>query len=160
MLEKLLPLGRLLILLVTTTVIVLSFCAAPLTEAAGGQTCVTARVGHSFRLPDGELRPAGRLTVCRLRTYSPVAELHLISVDRRPLGMFLSRSRVAEVRTPPLAPEIVFRRDHQGNLELMGYSIASRGRRIAHRLTALSSGGTWDADDARQGIPIVAAIAR
>src|SRR6185295_994831 len=91
MTDRLLPVGRLLLLLVTTTVIVLSFCGVPFTHAAAAGACVSARIGSPFRLPDGALHPAGTLTVCQARMLSPVAELHVISVDRRPMGVFVSR---------------------------------------------------------------------
>ncbi|HEX5044137.1 MAG TPA: hypothetical protein VFV75_14610 [Candidatus Polarisedimenticolaceae bacterium] len=156
MIDRLLPVGRLLLLVLTTTVIVLSFCGVPFTHAAGG-TCVSARVVSPFRLPDGALHPAGMLTVCRTRTFSPVADLHLISVDHRPMGMFLSRSRRAEgVRAT--APEIVFRRDVRGNLDLLGYTMPTRGRSLVHRL-GLPPIEVADGEGLH-GLPTVAALAR
>ena len=156
MIDRLLPVGRLLLVVLTTTVIVLSLCGVPFTHAAGG-TCVSARVAASFRLPDGALHPAGMLTVCRTRTFSPVADLHLISVDHRPMGMFLSQSRRAE-GVGASSPEIVFRRDVRGNLELLGYTMPTRGRSLVHRLT-LPSMDLADGEGVH-GIPTVAALAR
>jgi hypothetical protein len=120
---------------------------------------VTAQVRSAFRLPDGKLQPAGRLTVCRARTYSPVAELHLITVDRRPMGMFLSRSGRSEGKGAP-DPEIVFRREGDGSLALLGYTMPMRGRSLVHRLTWPSQGGSFLADEAWHGLPVVAALAR
>ena len=159
MLEKLLPVGRLLLMAITTTVIVLSFCSGHVTQAAAGRTCVTAAVSHAFRLPDGELHPAGKLTLCRTGTFSPVAQLHLISVNRRPMGMFLSHTRLTEsLRTGP--PEIVFRRDAEGNLVLIGYTLLTRGKSLAHRLAAPSIAGTSIELEGWNPMPVVAALAR
>ena len=151
MVDRLLPVG-------TTLVLVLSFCGWA-TEAAASRGCVTAQVRTAFRLPDGKLQPAGRLTVCRARTYSPVAELHLISVDRRPMGMFLSRSGRAEGRGAS-DPEIVFRREGDGSLALLGYTVPTRGRSLVHRLLAPAQSGSFTADEAWHGLPVVAALAR
>jgi hypothetical protein len=158
MIDRLLPVGRLLLLVFTTMVIVLSFCGTPFTHAAGG-TCVSARVGSPFRLPDGALHPAGTLTVCRTRTFSPVADLHLISVDHRPMGMFMSRNGIAEgVATQ--APEIVFRRNVQGHLELLGYTTPTRGRSLVHRLALPSVDVAEGEGNGWPEIPALAALAR
>lgn len=158
MVERLLPVGRLLLLMLAMTIVVVSFCGTPLTEAAT-RGCVTALVRSPYRLPDGKLQPAGRLTVCRARTYSPIAELHLVTVDRRPMGMFLSRSGRAE-GTGTHDPEIVFRREPDGSLSLLGYTVPTRGRSLVHRLLRPSPGGSFTADETEHGLPVVAALAR
>jgi hypothetical protein len=101
--------------------------------AAPGDTCVSAKVSAPFWLPDGVLHPAGTLMLCSVREFSPVANLHRLAVDGRPVGMFLSRKGIAEGRGA-LAPEVVFERDGAGNLKLLGYSVPTRGRSIAYRL--------------------------
>jgi hypothetical protein len=159
MIDRLLPVGRLLLLLLTTTGIVLAFYGAPFTHASAARTCVSARVGSPFRLPDGGLHPAGLLTVCRARTFSPAAEMHLISVNRRPMGMFVSRNGRGEA-VGARDPEIVFRRDGAGNLELLGYSMPTRGRSLVHRFVLPSVGLADAGEGAWQGIPVVAAFAR
>ena len=159
MIDRLLPVGRLLLLLLTTMVIVLSFCGVPFTHAAAAQACVSARVGSPFRLPDGVLHPAGTLTVCQARTFTPTSELHLISVDRRPMGMFLSRHGRGE-GVGSSHPEIVFRRDGRGNLDLLGYTMPTRGRSIVHRFTLPSMGVADRLEEGWQHIPVVAALAR
>jgi len=100
---------------------------------ASSNVCVTARVDAPFWLPDGILRPAGMLTLCGTGTLSPVADLHVISVDRRPVGMFISRKSKAEA-IDARSPEIVFERDTAGTLDLIGYTLPQRGRSIAYRL--------------------------
>ena len=157
MLDRLLPVGRVLLLLATTG-IVLALGSAPFTHAAGGP-CVSAKVAAPVRLPDGAVHPAGTLTVCRTRTFSPVSDLHLISVDHRPMGMFLSQSRRAE-GVGAKAPEIVFRRDVRGELELLGYTMPTRGRSLVHRLALPAVGVADNVEGAWLGIPVVAALAR
>ena len=110
--------------------------AAPIPAlAAPAGTCVSAKIPAPFWLPDGELHPAGTLTLCSVREFSPVANLHRISVDGRPVGVFLSQKRQAEGKGA-VAPEVVFERDRAGNLKLLGYSVPERGRSIAYRLPA------------------------
>jgi hypothetical protein len=159
MTDRLLPVGRLLLLLLTTTVIVLSFCGVPFTHAAAAGACVSARIGSPFRLPDGALHQAGTLTVCQARTLSPVAELHVISVDRRPMGVFVSRRSRGE-GMGSARPEIVFRRDARGQLDLLGYTTPSRGRSLVHRFTLPSVGVARTLEEGWQRIPVVAALAR
>ena len=118
--------------LTLVAVIALAFPASPALASPSGD-CVTARVDAPFRLPDGQLYPAGVVTVCDVRTFSPVRELHKILVDGSSIGLFLSRKRSAEVRSLAL-PEVVFERDGEGNLTLIGYSVRSAGRNIAYRL--------------------------
>lgn len=109
--------------------------------------CVSVRVDASFRLPNGLLYPAGALTLCDVRTFSPVSELLRISVDGSSVGLFLSRKRSAESQSMEL-PEVVFERDREGNLELIGYSVQSSGRSFAYRLR--SRGDVWQAGTPRR----------
>jgi hypothetical protein len=73
------------------------------------------------------------------------------------MGMFMSRSRRAE-GVGATAPEIVFRRDVRGHLELLGYTMPTRGRSLVHRLV-LPSVDVADGEGVH-GIPAVAALAR
>lgn len=105
--------------------------------AAAPHQCVTARVDASFRLPDGVLYPAGPLTLCETRAFSPVDNLHKILVDGSSVGMFVSRKRSAESRGLD-APQFLFKHDVEGNLELVGYTVPKSGRSIAYRLKSHS----------------------
>jgi hypothetical protein len=102
--------------------------------------CVTAHIDTPFWLPDGELHAPGTLTLCTIREFSPVANLHRVDVDGRTVGVFLSRKRMAEAKGA-LAPEVVFARDGAGNLRLLGYSIPERDGSIAYRLPAANPAG-------------------
>jgi hypothetical protein len=109
------------------------------TAAASG-TCVTARVDAPFRLPDGVLHPAGALTLCDTRTFSPVADQHVILVDGGSVGLFLSSKRSTEA-SGRISAEVVFERNPEGYLDLVGYILPASGRSIAYRLRTRSE--TW-----------------
>ncbi len=115
----------------------------PAVAAASG-TCVTAQVDAPFRLPDGVVRPAGALTLCDTRTFSPVADQHVILVDGGSVGLFLSSKRSTEA-SGRISPEIVFERNTEGYLDLVGYILPASGRSIAYRLRGQSE--TWLATD-------------
>jgi hypothetical protein len=103
--------------------------------AATLESCVSAKISAPFWLPDGELHAPGNLTLCIVREFSPIANLHKLSVDGRTVGVFLSQKRVAE-GTGGGAPEVIFERDAAGNLKLLGYSVPERDRVLAFRLPA------------------------
>lgn len=108
---------------------------APGQPASAGSTgeCVAARVPAPFRLPDGVLHPAGVLTLCDAGAFSPVAGLHVLLVDGRSVGVFVSRKRAAE-GAAGLAGQVVFDRSAAGDLDLVGYILPSAGRMTAYRL--------------------------
>lgn len=118
------------VLRAATIAIVGTVAWAPAESAPQG-TCVTAWITSPFRLPDGVLRDAGSLTLCDTRQFTPVASLHMVRVDRRPVGMFLSLRRSAEGADRTI-PEMVFQRDAAGTLTLMGYVLPARGESIAY----------------------------
>ena len=114
--------------------------AAPIPAKAIPPTdgCVSAKIEAPFWLPDGELYAPGTLTLCSVREFSPIADLHKLSVDGRTVGVFLSRKRVAEGDPAGMSPEVVFERDQAGNLKLLGYSVPEREGIVAFRLPAAS----------------------
>jgi hypothetical protein len=90
---------------------------------AVGAECVTAEVDRPILLPDGSRHPAGLLTLCLSRDFSPVSSLHLAFVDRRPVGQWLSRHGKSEA--PADTPLMVFAREADGALRLEGYAMPS-----------------------------------
>lgn len=102
-------------------------------EAGTRGECVTAVVDSPFRLPDGMLYPAGILTLCDYGTFSPVDTLHRILVGGSSVGLFRSRRGNAEDGSMA-SPEVVFNRDADGNLELIGYATPSSGHVTAYRM--------------------------
>lgn len=122
--------------------VVMALSASQPALAAPSRMCVTARVDAPFRLPNGLLYPAGPLTLCDSGTFSPVANLHRILVGGSSIGLFVSTRRSAEIRSMD-SPEVLFSRDAEGNLELIGYTMSSSGRSVAYRLK--NQGETWRA---------------
>ncbi|HEX4824040.1 MAG TPA: hypothetical protein VFV19_06985 [Candidatus Polarisedimenticolaceae bacterium] len=100
---------------------------------AQAQECVSVRIDAPFRLPDGSVRPAGRLTLCESRAFSPVTELHAVLVNGASVGMFPSRRRSNEIGTI-VAPQVLFEREGEGMLALVGYVVPSAGRSLSFRL--------------------------
>jgi len=150
-----------LLLVVVVGVVAVTLSASQPALAAPSGECVTARVNAPFRLPDGLLYPAGPLTLCDSGTFSPVANLHRISVGGSSIGLFVSRRRSAEIRSMD-SPEVLFNRDAEGNLELIGYTLTMSGRSVAYRLK--SRGETWQASSRRRlggvaAAPVAAIVA-
>jgi hypothetical protein len=105
---------------------------------AGSSTaCVTVRIEAPFRLPDGIVHPAGALTLCDSRTYSPVSTLHRVLVDGETVGLFQSRRRGTEMGGAA-APEVLFERDLEGVLALVGYILPDKGRGVAFKMNGVN----------------------
>lgn len=100
--------------------------------------CYRAEVPETIGLPDGTTRPSGSITVCRLRTLSPVAALHSLSVDGRDLGMFIGR-RVT-VESDDDRPAFVFARGDSQALELRAVAYSNNGRYTAWRADRIGRG--------------------
>lgn len=101
--------------------------------AAGAGVCITAHVEASFHLPNGRLYPAGTLTLCDGGSYSPVDNFQRILVGGSTIGLFVSNRRIAELRSSG-APQILFNRESDGNLSLIGYILPSLGESVAFRM--------------------------
>jgi len=132
-----------ILLVVLTAVVAVTMTTTQPAMAAPSRECVTVHMDTPFRLPDGTLYPAGVLTLCDSRTFSPVDNLHRILVGGSSIGLFVSRRRSAESR-PVGSPEILFKHGADGNLELVGYSVVKAGRSVAYRMK--SQGTTWQAN--------------
>ena len=109
---------------------VLALSVVQPSQAATRGECVTALVDTPFRLPDGLLYPAGTLTLCNYGAFSPVDTFHRILVSGSSVGLFRSRRRTAEANSIA-SPEVLFNRDADGNLELIGYATPSAGQVLA-----------------------------
>ena len=118
-----------IVFLVTASAVALASIAT-----AAETPCVTAAVPSPIRLPDGSAHEGGELTVCEVRSLSPVANFHRISIDGRAVGMFVSRRLPSEVGADA-APTILFQDGGSGELALVGYVVPSR-RSTAFRLAA------------------------
>ena len=91
------------------------------TIAGAGERCETASIRGPLVLPDGSLHQAETVQVCRTLEYSPVLTLHKISVDGRPVGLFVGRDARLESGHDE-TPYLLLERDASGRLELRGYA--------------------------------------
>jgi hypothetical protein len=94
--------------------------------AGSGSGCIRVDVGEPVRLPDGNVYPAGVLTLCDTAALSPVATLHKTYVNGRPIGILVSRKRTNEKKSDD-PPVVVFQRGG-GALDLVGYTLPSPRR--------------------------------
>lgn len=131
-----------LFLIVAGAVISVALSSSRPAVAGSSRECVTAEVDSPFRLPDGRLYPAGPLTLCASATYSPVDTFHRILVGGSPIGLFRSRRRNAETGNM-LSPEVVFNRETDGTLDLIGYAVPNSGRGVAYRMSVIPD--VWQA---------------
>ena len=116
----------------TLGVVVLTIAVLLPNLPAEAASCVTVRIEAPFRLPDGIVHPAGALTLCDSR-YSPVASFHRMLVDGETVGLFQSQRRGTELGGAAV-PQVLFERDFEGVLALVGYILPDGGRSIAFRM--------------------------
>ena len=112
-------------------VVALCLLAAQSAAEAARGVCVSADIEEPFRLPDGSNHPAGRLTLCHEGDYSPVASFHRTKVDGMTVSMNISRRGESE-RGDSDAPFIMFSRDVDGTLLLLGYANSGQDKAIVH----------------------------
>ena len=125
-------------------------------HAGSGCPCIRAQADAPMLLPDGNLYPAGTLTICDSMKLSPVTSLHKTFVNGQPVAILASRRRSSEISSDA-PPVVVFQRDLAGNLELVGYVLPSptstrrgttfvlaAGREIGER-TYMAAGSTGSA---------------
>lgn len=92
--------------------------------AGAGETgrCYSADVQHAMILPDETVHGPGNLRVCVDRRINPVTVAHRVSLDGRPVGMYLSRTGLGE-GTPENADAVfVFVRNGSDQFVLEGFS--------------------------------------
>jgi len=113
--------------------VVLALCLVAAQGAAGAAkgVCVSAEIEESFRLPDGSVHPAGRLSLCHHSDYSPVASFHRSKVDGMTVSMHLSRRGESELGDSD-SPFIMFSREADGTLLLLGYAHSGRDKATVH----------------------------
>ena len=107
---------------VSTSIVLLALGSVP----AAARTCASADIDEPFVLPDGNLHPAGRLTLCFERENSPVSYLHRVYVDHEPIGIFGSRRELQEA-TDGDRYYLLFIRGGDRTLRLSGYSVPRHG---------------------------------
>lgn len=101
--------------------------------SAAESLCVGATVQEPVRLPDGTEHPAGRLTVCLGRVWSPVFSRHRTYIDGMTVSLLISRHSV--IKGPsPADPFMTFYREPDGRLRLVGYTLPCHGGMETYRL--------------------------
>jgi hypothetical protein len=125
------------------------FCGATLAVASEG--CIAVRVPGPMELPDGSVYPAGTLSLCLSRPFSPESAVHRVTVGGIPVGLLLSRSGMSEGEATA-EPTVMFRRTEGGRLRLVGYAFPSgaRSRTYVLRDPAASSRANREERLARQ----------
>ena len=101
------------------------------TQAGGG--CVAVQLASPFLLPDGSLHPAGKLTLCTIRDYSPIQSFPELRVNGVAVGYVIGLRRGRE-GPPPADPLVYFRKTAAGELALIGYTAARGSKMITHVL--------------------------
>lgn len=102
-------------------------------HSASSGKCASADVGEVMILPDGSVHQPGRLTLCDSLAYSPVSTLHKTFIDGMPVGMHISHRQKSE-GDGDSDPEMMFLRDTDGRLHLLGYALPSGVEKITFLL--------------------------
>ena len=118
-------------------------CCASDSWAQDRGACVTAKVPEAFTLPDGSEHAAGRLTLCALQAFSPVVELHSVSVDGTGIGLAMSRRAVPEAYVNTRST-FLFRRAPDGVLALVGYVVPVGGKAWSYTMNRSEHNGWSD----------------
>lgn len=105
----------------------LTFSGAVAAAPPASTGCIAARVADPVEMPDGSVYPAGSVSICSTRAFSPIAALHRVAVGGVPVGVLMSRSAIAEGEGVT-EPMVMFRRADGGNLQLVGYAWPAGGR--------------------------------
>ena len=93
---------------------------SPAWSQAGG-SCVSAEIPWQMEMPDGSIHDPGKVTLCYVRAYNPVAGLHALRVNGMPLGTFQSTVARSEEQES-IHPILVFRSDGADHVRLVAYA--------------------------------------
>ena len=100
--------------------------------AAQTSVCLSVDVAQPVIFPDGSTSPAGELTLCDWKSFTPVQQLHRSYIDGRPVQLMLGR-RSPNERKPGDPNEVYFRQTEGGELQLLGYTRTFRGESVTVR---------------------------
>jgi hypothetical protein len=129
--------------------------ACSLSMAGGPQ--IQVQVAEPFEV-NGVLHPAGTLSVKAIRDYNPSSTLNEVWVDGRCLGMVVTRKENGDL-SHAARNTVVFSRDPEGHLVLVGYDLQGAGSQYVFqygKLAGKRKAPTIDRSDA----VLVAAIVR
>jgi len=110
------------------------------TAATAENRCYTAEVPETMVLPDGSEHAPGALRICADRVISPVSSLQRISVDGRPIGMFLSQPRAIEESVESGTAWFMFQRTEGDELDLVGYFVNARNGTTLYEIQRAGAG--------------------
>ena len=119
--------------------LLVGFLAPPL--PAGGRV-VTAYIDEPFEY-DGQVFPAGKLSLRQLGDFNPVATLNEIRIDGRSLGVVLARAEAHGVTAT--RNEMIFERNTRGRLVLVSIALEGEPVRKLSRPGAYRETGSWRA---------------
>jgi len=97
--------------------------------AAAQSPCLTVHTDDPVVFPNGSVQPAGTLTICDWKAFTPVEQIHRTYVNGTPVQLLRGR-RSKNERDAAAPDEIYFHRSHEGWLELVGYARTYRGRSL------------------------------
>jgi hypothetical protein len=124
-------------MVVSATLLLLASSGA-LAQTLG--TCVAARTDAPVVLPDGSRHPAGSLELCTASHYTPGAVLHEARVNGDNVGLFRSRTHVAERPARDMTnPVFLFGRADDGDLVLRGFATTDKWHVRAFRFDPLGA---------------------
>ena len=110
--------------------------ATPAAVADSSGRCVSVEVDAQIVLPDGEIHPSGRLTLCNSQRVTPVSTVHKTYINGELVGVHLGQQKSSESKeTMPL---VFFYRNGIGQLELYGYVFPSRDGDVTYTLAEQS----------------------
>lgn len=101
--------------------------------AAAAEREVRFRVPEPFRV-GGRVYEAGVIAIRSVSAYTPSTALLTVWVNNDCLGMISARRSVSE--EPPLQNEALFRRDTNGQLEMVGFRVTGRPTGTTYRFPA------------------------
>ena len=131
--------------LVIAALAVLVTVFAPASEASCRK--VVVQMDESF-VVDGQLFPAGGLSLCPVREFSPVATLNEVRVDGRSLGVLMAHD--GRDTAPSKQNQMIFERDVRGHLVLVSIALQGGPVRQLYRLANQRNGWQQLAAEKRQ----------
>ncbi|HEX6853554.1 MAG TPA: hypothetical protein VF139_19310 [Candidatus Polarisedimenticolaceae bacterium] len=103
-------------------------------EEYGG--CFRVDLTQPYVLPDGSVHDPGSLTICTDRPLNPVSGTHRMTASGTGVGRWVSR-RVRSEAGPLDGPQVIFARNPNGTLRLLGYLEPAGGRVRAYAFGTL-----------------------
>jgi hypothetical protein len=117
---------------------------------AGTSTPKLKIEAHEPFVVDGRLYPAGTLSVRRAARYSPVIDIDELRIGTRSIGFTLVRHDPVEWSDDD-SSRVVFERNTDGQLVLVGYVLRSGGDNEHYRLVNTTSRGSTYYDLREEG---------